>query len=153
MPKNLSGGNKTKKYGNKKCNRKTIIADILDEEQLFGIIIKKFGSYRYAVLCSDQIERIGKACNKMINGCKGEYRLEIGVYVVITLRECDTQKNKCDIIGFGDPCDNIKKNLKLTVDHQKDDCIIFDKNIKNDEKYEKCVNDEENVNEIDFDDI
>ncbi len=151
MPKNTTGGNKTKKHGNKKCNRKTIVADVLDEEQLFGIIVKKLGSYRYVILCSDKIERIGKACNKIINSSKGEYRLESGFYVVVTLRDCDTQKNKCDIIGFGDPSDNIKKHLKISSEQQKDDYVIFDKNIK--QETEINTKEENNINNIDFDDI
>jgi len=147
MPKNKTGGNKAKKQGNKNINRKIFIADALDEGQLFAQITKKLGDLRYYVLCSDNIERIGKTCNKLNRTSRGENRLDVGSNVIVSLRvDCDSTKMKCDLLAFAEPPDDIIKLFKSKLSENKDiDIIQFD--IVKEE-----ILDEDNVN-IDFDDI
>ena len=120
MPKNKTGGNKAKKQGNKNMNRKILIADALDDGQLFAQITKKLGDQRYYVLCSDNIERIGKSCNKLNRSSRGENRLDVGSNVVVSLRvDCDSSKMKCDLLAFADPPDDIIKLFKHKLSDDK----------------------------------
>jgi len=148
MPKNKTGGNKAKKQGNKKMNRKILMADALDDGQLFAQITKKLGDQRYYVLCSDNIERIGKSCNKLNRSSRGENRLDVGSNVVVSLRvDCDSTKMKCDLLAFSDPPDDIIKLFKSKLSDNKDDSDIIQFDTIKDE-----ILDEDNEN-IDFDDI
>lgn len=148
MPKNKTGGNKAKKQGNKNMNRKILIADALDDGQLFAQITKKLGDQRYYVLCSDNIERIGKSCNKLNRSSRGENRLDIGSNVVVSLRvDCDSTKMKCDLLAFADPPDDVLKLFKSKLSENTDDTDIIQFDIVKEE-----ILDEDNEN-IDFDDI
>ena len=148
MPKNKTGGNKAKKQGNKNMNRKILIADALDDGQLFAQITKKLGDQRYYVLCSDNIERIGKTCNKLNRSSRGENRLDVGSNVVVSLRvDCDSTKMKCDLLAFADPPDDVLKLFKSKLSENTDDTDIIQFDIIKEE-----ILDEDNEN-IDFDDI
>lgn len=148
MPKNKTGGNKAKKQGNKIMNRKILIADALDDGQLFAQITKKLGDQRYYVLCSDNIERIGKSCNKLNRSSRGENRLDIGSNVVVSLRvDCDSTKKKCDLLAFADPPDDVLKLFKSKLSENTDDTDVIQFDIVKEE-----ILDEDNEN-IDFDDI
>jgi translation initiation factor IF-1 len=148
MPKNKTGGNKAKKQGNKNMNRKILIADALDDGQLFAQITKKLGDQRYYVLCSDNIERIGKSCNKLNRSSRGENRLDVGSNVVVSLRvDCDSTKMKCDLLAFADPPDDVLKLFKSKLSENTDDTDVIQFDIVKEE-----ILDEDNEN-IDFDDI
>ena len=148
MPRNKIGGNKAKKQGNKNMNRKILIADALDEGQLFAQITKKLGDQRYYVLCSDNIERIGKSCNKLNRSSRGENRLDVGSNVVVSLRvDCDSTKMKCDLLAFADPPDDVLKLFKSKLSENTDDTDVIQFDIVKEE-----ILDEDNEN-IDFDDI
>jgi len=148
MPKNKTGGNKAKKQGNKNMNRKILIADALDDGQLFAQITKKLGDQRYYVLCSDNIERIGKSCNKLNRSSRGENRLDIGSNVVVSLRvDCDSTKMKCDLLAFADPPDDVLKLFKSKLSKNTDEADVIQFDIVKEE-----ILDEDNEN-IDFDDI
>lgn len=148
MPKNKTGGNKAKKQGNKNTNRKIFVADALDEGQLFAQITKKLGDQRYYLLCSDNIERMGKSCNKLNKTSRGDNRLVVGSNVVVSLRvDCDSSKKKCDLLAFADPPDYVLKlfKSKLTENNDNNDNIDFD-------IIKEEILDQYNEN-IDFDDI
>lgn len=148
MPRNKTGGNKAKKQGNKNMNRKILIADALDEGQLFAQITKRLGDQRYYVLCSDNIERIGKSCNKLNRASRGENRLDVGSNVVVSLRtDCDSTKLKCDLLAFADPPDDILKFFKSKLTDNKNDNELIQFDVVKEE-----ILDEDNEN-IDFDDI
>lgn len=149
MPKNKTGGNKAKKQGNKNMNRKILIADALDDGQLFAQITKKLGDQRYYVLCSDNIERIGKSCNKLNRSSRGENRLVIGSNVVVSLRvDCDSTKMKCDLLAFAEPPDDVLKLFKTKLtDNKNDDTDVIQFDVIKEE-----ILDDNNEN-IDFDDI
>lgn len=150
MPKNKTGGNKTKKQGNKHSNKKILIADTLDENQLFAQITKKLGDKRYNVLCSDNVERIGRICNKLQRVNRGKFKLDIGSNVIISLRtDCDSSNKKCDMLAFAEPPNNIISFFKSQLNTGKEDEDIhfeFDN-----EKYNN--NDDEDNEDIDFGDI
>lgn len=148
MPKNKTGGNKAKKQGNKNMNRKILIADALDDGQLFAQITKKLGDQRYYVLCSDNIERIGKSCNKLNRSSRGQNRLDVGSNVIVSLRvDCDSTKMKCDLLAFADPPDDVLKLFKSKLSENTDYSDIIQFDIVKEE-----ILDDDNEN-IDFDDI
>ena len=148
MPKNKTGGNKAKKKENKNINRKILVADALDDGQLFAQITKKLGDLRYYVLCSDNIERIGKSCNKLNRSSRGQNRLDVGSNVIVSLRvDCDSTKMKCDLLAFADPPDDVLKLFKSKLSENNDYMDIVQFDIVKEE-----ILDEDNEN-IDFDDI
>jgi initiation factor 1A len=108
MVKN-SGGNKTKKQ--KRNVKKTIYYDELDEGQLFGQIIKALGNLHFKVICSDGIERNGRASNRVATA--RDKKVIAGDYVIISKRNFETEDTlNCDILGFAVPPDEIVKIFK-----------------------------------------
>ena len=107
MVKNISGGNKTKKQ--KRNFGRFDGIDKIDQEQMFAQIVKNHGG-TFSVLCSDGITRLGKLSGFMKKGP----RLTEGSYVIISLREFESEHKNCDIIAYGNPPSNIinlfKKN-------------------------------------------
>ena len=100
MVKNSSGGNKTKKQ--KRNFGKYNAVDKIEADQMFAQIIKNHGG-SFSVLCSDGITRLGKLSGYMKKGP----RLSEGLFVVISLRDFETELKNCDIIAYGDPPNNI----------------------------------------------
>ena len=139
MVKNTSGGNKSKKF--KKNITKAKFYDELDEGQLFGVITKALGNCHFNVLCSDNIERNGKACNKIT--VAKDKRMLINDYVIISKREFETdQTKKCDILGFADPPSDIIRFFKKDKKTDEDE-ILFE--------VEKLTKDDEVENNDDID--
>ena len=107
MVKNLGGGNKTKKQ--KRNFGRFDAVDKIEQGQMFAQIIQNNGG-NFSVLCSDGVSRIGKLCGFIKKGP----RIINGSFVVISLREFESEQKKCDIISYGDPPNDIldifKKN-------------------------------------------
>lgn len=115
MVKNTSGGNKTKKI--KRNFGKYNAVEKIEPGQMFAKIIHNNGG-SFSVLCADGIPRLGKLTGEMKKGP----RLSSGSYVVISLREFESDQKHCDIIAHGDPPSdvvNILKNDQKTGSTQK----------------------------------
>jgi translation initiation factor IF-1 len=108
--------------------------------------MKNYGEGRFEVLCSDGITRIGKACNQMRK--IKEKKIAPETYVIISLRECDTKDDKCDILGFADPPKDIIKYFKLSNNENIiENEILFIKN-KNNENTNNENTNEDNPDEV-----
>jgi initiation factor 1A len=105
MVKNTTGGNKTKKQ--KRNFGKYDGVSKIEHGQMFAKIIHNNGG-SFSVLCSDGITRLGKLTGEMKKGP----RLSEGSYVVISLREFESEQKHCDIIAHGDPSHDIINILK-----------------------------------------
>ena len=66
--------------------------------QMFGQIVENRGDH-FAVLCSDNIKRMGK----LSGAAKRGQRLLTGSFVVLSVREYETEQKNCDIISAGNP--------------------------------------------------
>ena len=96
MVKNDRGGNKAKKQ--KRSFGKFDATDKLEPGQMFAQITHNHGG-SFSVMCSDGISRLGKLSGYMKKGP----RLSEGSYVVISLRDFESEQKNCDIIAYGDP--------------------------------------------------
>lgn len=160
MPKNTQGGyNKNKK---RNFGKQEIITKI-DDKQMYAQIIKNEGSHM-KVLCSDNITRIGRLNNRTKKGP----RFVPGSYVVITLREFESDQKHCDIIGFGNPPLRIinvfKQNNPVQynndiefIDESNNEFVEFEEskytknNVNKDDDSDD--EDEDKNNNLNFDDI
>ena len=129
------------KHLKKGGGKKAVLYDTLDEGQLFGQVTKVDGEGRFRVLCNDGITRRGKACNQ-IRKTKDK-KISLETFVIVSLRDCDTKDDKCDILGFADPPNNILLYFKGNNKEIENYDIMFQK-VKND------VNDENEDNKEDF---
>ena len=132
------------KHLKKGSGKKAIFYDALDEGQLFGLVMKNYGEGRFEVLCNDGITRIGKACNQMRK--IKEKKIGPETYVIISLRECDTKDNKCDILGFADPPKDVVKYFKVNNNEIIENNVIFIKNKNEDTNGDNSENEEEELN-------
>lgn len=105
MVLNKTGGNKTKKL--KRNFGKYNAQDKIDEGQMFAKIIHNNGG-SFSVLCSDGITRLGKLTGQMKKGP----RISDGSYVIISLRDFESEQKHCDIIAHGDPPADVINILK-----------------------------------------
>ena len=129
------------KHLSKSGGKKAVLYDALDEGQLFGQITKVDGEGRFKILCNDGITRRGKACNQIRKTKDKKITLE--TFVIVSLRDCDTKDDKCDILAFADPPKNILLYFKS---------INKDKDIEiNDIEFKKCENNINNDDNIDDD--
>ena len=81
--------------------------DKVEHGQMFAKIVHNNGG-SFSVLCSDGIPRLGKLSNDMKKGP----RLVEGSFVIISLREFESEQTHCDIIFHGNPPTNIANILK-----------------------------------------
>jgi len=105
MTKNTTGGNKTKKQ--KRNFGRFNAVDKVEQGQMFAKIIHNNGG-SFSVLCSDGIPRLGKLSGEMKKGP----RLTEGSFVIISLRDFESEQKHCDIISHGDPPNDIANMLK-----------------------------------------
>ena len=106
MVKNTSGGNKTKKL--KRNFGRFNALEKIEQGQMFAKIIHNNGG-SFSVICADGMIRLGKLTGEMKKGP----RLTESSYVVISLREFESDQKHCDIIAHGNPPSetiNILKN-------------------------------------------
>jgi initiation factor 1A len=106
MVKNVSGGNKTKKQ--KRNFGKYNTVDKLESGQMFAQVVHNNGG-SFSVLCSDGITRLGKLSGYMKKGP----RITDGSYVVISLRDFESEQKHCDILAYGDPPNDIIELFKI----------------------------------------
>lgn len=122
MVKNTTGGNKTKKQ--KRNFGRFDPVEKIEIGQMFAQIIKNNGGF-FDVLCSDGIKRRAKLCGDMKKGP----RLKEGSFVVVTLRDFETDQKNCDIIYYGNPPNDIAGLFKKTdVKGKRDDIDFVDDN-------------------------
>ena len=96
MVKNVNGGNKAKKQ--KRGYQKKMALNNTETGQLFGQVVENRGDH-FAILCSDNITRMGKLCGAAKRG----QRLIPGSFVVLSIREYETDQKNCDIIAAANP--------------------------------------------------
>ena len=141
------------KHLKKGGGKKAVLYDALDEGQLFGQITKVDGEGRFRILCNDGITRRGKACNQ-IRKIKDK-KITLETFVIVSLRDCDTKDDKCDILAFSDPPANIVAYFKGTNKEIEINDVVFTggrNNIEvNDTGENGNVNDDEE--EFNVDDI
>ena len=138
------------KHLKKSGGKKAVLYDALDEGQLFGQITKVDGEGRFRILCNDGITRRGKACNQIRKTKDKKITLE--TFVIVSLRDCDTKDDKCDILAFADPPANIVAYFKGNNKEIQVNDIEFIGGHNNDEFKENDEN-HENKEEFNVDDI
>jgi initiation factor 1A len=159
MVKNTTGGNKTKKL--KRNFGKYDALEKIEPGQMFAKIIHNNGG-SFSVLCSDGISRLGKLTGEMKKGP----RLSEGSYVVISLREFESDQKHCDIIAHGDPPTDVinilKNDQKINHSQKVDvDFVESDDEFKDFEESTKTIkkvsqdnnNKDNNKDDYDWDDI
>lgn len=143
------------KHLKKGGGKKAVLYDALDEGQLFGQITKIDGEGRFKVLCNDGITRRGKACNQIRKTKDKKVNLE--TFVIVSLRDCDTKDDKCDILGFADPPKDVllyfkNNNNNINKDAEQMVDIMFEKDkneVINEDDNEKNGDDDEfNVEDL-----
>ena len=120
--RNIYGGNKAK--SKKRCRTKQQYVDTLDDEglQMYGQMIECKGGLHFKILGSDNKYYLGRLSNKMKKG----KRLTNGMYVVISLREFESDKKTCDIIALANPPSNIIEQFKINNPTKYNDIIFCD---------------------------
>jgi translation initiation factor IF-1 len=101
MVKNTKGGNKKKKQ--KRGYQKKTALNNTESGQMFGQIIENRGDH-FAVLCADNVTRMGK----LSGAAKRGQRLISGSFVIISIRDYETDQKNCDIIAAGNPPSDIR---------------------------------------------
>ena len=137
------------KHLKKGGGKKAVLYDALDEGQLFGQITKVDGEGRFRILCNDGITRRGKACNQIRKTKDKKITLE--TFVIVSLRDCDTKDDKCDILAFADPPANIIAYFKGTNKEIEINDIEFKGSRHNIDSDDDNLN--ENEKEFNVDDI
>jgi initiation factor 1A len=94
MPKNRFGGNKAKKNKNRYINEEDIPLVIAKDNMMYGQVVKSLGEYKLMILCSDGIMRQGIIPGSM----RRTEWMYVNDIVLVELRDCDSDKKKCDII-------------------------------------------------------
>lgn len=102
----------TKKYTRKRI---PVIMDKLTTGQMFGQVITNNGSH-FTILCSDNIKRIGKPSNMIRRGP----RLLLESFVIISLRDFETNKTHCDMLYIASPPNDIIELFKRYTTKGKD---------------------------------
>jgi translation initiation factor IF-1 len=105
MVKNIHGGNKTKKQ--KRGFQKNNALERTVQGQMFGQVVENRGDH-FAVLCSDNVTRMGK----LSGAAKRGQRLVAGSFVVLSVRDYETDQKNCDIIGIANPPPDVRNIFK-----------------------------------------
>ncbi len=147
--KNKQGGKKTKKQkrdADKEGNSSLVIPN-KDEGTHLARIVKILGNLRAKVRIEDNNEYIGKICGSV----RKKFYFGNGDYVMISIRDFETNNNKCDILWKYD----IKQQKILCKYYNFNDIKIeqdriFENNINDDEVlFEYSKNDDLNDDTID----
>ena len=147
--KNKQGGKKTKKQkrdADKEGNSSLVIPN-KDEGTHLARIVKILGNLRAKVRTEDNNEYIGKICGNV----RKKFYFGNGDYVMISIRDFETNNNKCDILWKYD----IKQQKILCKYYNFNDIKIeqdriFENNINDDEVlFEYSKNDDLNNDTID----
>ena len=130
--KNKQGGKKTKKQkrdADKEGNSSLVIPN-KDEGTHLARIVKILGNLRAKVRIEDNNEYIGKICGSV----RKKFYFGNGDYVMISIRDFETNNNKCDILW------------KYDIKQQKILCKYYNFNdikIEQDRIFENNINDDE----------
>ncbi len=147
--KNKQGGKKTKKQkrdADKEGNSSLVIPN-KDEGTHLARIVNILGNLRAKVRTEDNNEYIGKICGSV----RKKFYFGNGDYVMISIRDFETNNNKCDILWKYD----IKQQKILCKYYNFNDIKIeqdriFENNINDDEVlFEYSKNDDLNDDTID----
>jgi initiation factor 1A len=120
MVKNTSGGNKAKKQKRGGYKKREIINEAIDG-QMFGLVVEHRGGNHVTVLCSDNIERIGRLGGAVRKGPK----IIAGLYVMVSLWEFETEQKNCDVLGIANPPADVRKIFKKNSPNNEDDVFEF----------------------------
>jgi len=120
MVKNVTGGNRAKKQKRGGFKKKEII-DEVDTGQMFGLIIEQRGGNHVTVLCSDNIQRIGRLGGATRRGQK----FVAGIYVVVALWEFETEQTNCDVLAIANPPADVR-NIFKKINPSRDDDDVFE---------------------------
>jgi translation initiation factor IF-1 len=101
MVKNVNGGNKAKKQ--KRGYQRKMALNSTETGQMFGQVVENRGDH-FAILCADNMTRMGK----LSGAAKRGQRLIPGSFVVISIREYETDQKNCDIIAAGNPASDVR---------------------------------------------
>jgi translation initiation factor IF-1 len=101
MVKNTKGGNKTKKQ--KRGFQKKEALTSITAEQMFGQVIENKGDH-FMILCADNVTRLGW----LSSAAKKGLRLFTNSFVVLSIRDYETNKKNCDVIAAGEPPNDVK---------------------------------------------
>jgi initiation factor 1A len=136
MVKNITGGNKTKKQSRSVSTKFNAVA-VLEQGQMYGQITAPRGDYRFFLICSDGVTRVGRLSGHMRKG----QRMSVGSFVVVSLRDFEQDQKKCDILSLGNPPhDIISIFRKNDTTQYKDDNIEF---VESDDEFNEFDNLEE----------
>jgi translation initiation factor IF-1 len=139
MGKNTKGGNKTKKQ--KRGGQKRTVQDRTEPGQMFGQVIENRGDH-FAILCADNVTRMGKLCGAAKRGP----RLLVSSFVVLSIRDYETDQKNCDIIGAGNPPMDIRTIFRKINPTAGDDAdIAF---YTQDDKFKEFVESEPTIGEV-----
>ena len=144
MVKNTTGGNKTKKL--KRNFGRFNALEKIEPGQMFAKIIHNNGG-SFSVLCSDGIARLGKLTGEMKKGP----RLTEESYVVISLREFESDQKHCDIIAHGNPPSDVINILKN--DHKSGSAQKVDVNfVESDDEFKDFEESTKTIKKVSGDD-
>jgi translation initiation factor IF-1 len=119
MVKNIFGGNKSKRQ--RRGYQKKEEINHVEAGQMFGQVLESRGEH-FMILCADNVTRIGW----LSNAAKKGIRLSVNSYVVISVRDYETEKKNCDVIGAACPPNDIKNIFrKINPNAGADDNIKF----------------------------
>jgi initiation factor 1A len=149
MVQNITGGKNTKKQGRKSFRKQELI-DKIEDGQMFAQLVKNEGNH-FFVLCSDNVKRCARMSGRLRKGPK----LAIGSFVIVSLRDFEANQDNCDIIGVGNPPNNIinlfKKNNPTEYNNSNIDFVESDEEFQDFEEstHTTNVNNDQTTNDID----
>ena len=139
MVKNVSGGNRSRRQ--KRGYQKKEKLDHVEQGQMFGQVLENRGDH-FSILCADNVTRIGW----LSNSAKKGIRLGVNSYVVLSVRDYETEKKNCDVIGAAVPPNDIKNIFrKINPNGGTDDNIRF---YTQDNKFKEFEESEATANEV-----
>jgi len=130
MPRNLTGGNKSKKGANRIISDKKGII-FADKDQTYGEVTSKLGQCRFDIkMIYDGSRKVGKVKGSM----KNRVWINVGDIVLVSLRECNSHDDgTVDILHKYEKDDirilnqnNELKKLSTQEDNDEDDKIFYD---------------------------
>jgi translation initiation factor IF-1 len=139
MVKNTTGGNKTKKQ--KRGYKRKEALDHTESGQMFGQVLENRGDH-FLILCADNVQRFGY----LSNSAKKGQRLIANSFVVISVRDYETEKKNCDVIAAGNPPNDIKNIFrKINPNAGNNDNIEF---YTQNDKFKEFEESETTANEV-----
>ena len=119
MVKNTTGGNKTKKQ--KRGYQRNQALDSTEIGQMFGQVLENRGDH-FLVLCADNVQRFGW----LSSAAKKGQRLPANSFVVLSVRDYETEKKNCDVIAAANPPNDIRNIFrKINPNASNNDNIAF----------------------------